>query len=583
MATLTWYSVNSGATYAQYFVRHSSSEVLILGTAGELCRSTNNGATWSKVSIDSGLGKPYGLEHVGGRWVAVIQPISGARRVYYSDNGGLTWARAADNSIAWMYSDGTTLFAYQEGSSSLLKCASDLVFSTAVDGSGAWWLHGSIGRKGVASDGAVLLAANDTDGTLMRSTDSGGTWSAVAAAVLTGKWVTGVFYLSDSDSWLVTAGNVIAQSTDAGLTWSAVSTTALPVNDVGHYNIKHVTRIDVGVLVLVTEAVTSTDIGLWRLEDGASSWLKESPVEYQDFSTGSTHTVLIGSEAGAVQYAATRFSTEVIDANSLSSSVVTTQVAWQSVGFVATLSELATATTPVSSPTLLLATVSSAVSGASPLSGAPLLLATVSSTASGASPLGAILIPTADAHSTAVALDALTLQAILHGSAYSHVGAAPVVPLEEDNHAVWVVNAETGASTRYENYPFNSFAFFDGAYYGCRSDGIYRLDGDTDNGAPIQTMMSFGKRDFGTSALKQVTHVYAGLSSGGRLFLKTIVNGEEFTYVARTASEDLRQQRFDLGRGLRANYLEFELYNADGDDFELASVEFLVVPLNRRI
>jgi hypothetical protein len=152
-----------------------------------------------------------------------------------------------------------------------------------------------------------------------------------------------------------------------------------------------------------------------------------------------------------------------------------------------------------------------------------------------------------------------------------------------DDVAVWTVNAETGASTRYENYPFNSFAFFDGAYYGCRSDGVYRLEGDTDNGAPIQAMMSFGKRDFGTSALKQVTHVYAGLSSGGRLFLKTIVNGEEYTYVARSSSEDLRQQRFDLGRGLRANYLEFELYNADGDDFELASVEFLVVPLNRRI
>ena len=42
-------------------------------------------------------------------------------------------------------------------------------------------------------------------------------------------------------------------------------------------------------------------------------------------------------------------------------------------------------------------------------------------------------------------------------------------------------------------------------------------------------------------------------------------------------------QRIDTGKGLRANWLEFELYNADGEDFELASVEFAAVPLSRRI
>jgi len=157
------------------------------------------------------------------------------------------------------------------------------------------------------------------------------------------------------------------------------------------------------------------------------------------------------------------------------------------------------------------------------------------------------------------------------------------LPAAGDGAAIWVVNAETGASTRYEQFQFNSFAQIGDSYFGCASDGIYQLDGDDDAGTPVQAMVSFGKQDFGASVLKRVTNIYAGTSSGGKLFVKVLVEGQSYLYEARDASGELQVQRFDLGRGLRANYLEFELYNADGDDFELASVEFAAVPLSRRI
>ncbi len=157
------------------------------------------------------------------------------------------------------------------------------------------------------------------------------------------------------------------------------------------------------------------------------------------------------------------------------------------------------------------------------------------------------------------------------------------MPVAGDGAAIWVVNAETGASTRYENFPFNSFAKIGNDFFGCKSDGIYQLDGDDDAGDPVQAVMSFGKQDFGTTMLKRVTNIYAGTSSGGRLFVKVLVEGQSYLYEARDASGELQVQRFDLGRGLRANYLEFELYNSGGDDFELASVEFAAVPLSRRI
>lgn len=171
------------------------------------------------------------------------------------------------------------------------------------------------------------------------------------------------------------------------------------------------------------------------------------------------------------------------------------------------------------------------------------------------------------------------IELLLHAAVTGRLAA----PAAGDSEAVWVVNAETGASTRYEKYLFNSFAQIGDSYFGCSSAGIYQLDGDDDAGTPVQAMVSFGKQDFGTSALKRVTNIYAGTSSGGKLFVKVLVEGQSYLYEARDASGELQVQRFDLGRGLRANYLEFELYNADGDDFELASVEFAAVPLSRRI
>ena len=44
-----------------------------------------------------------------------------------------------------------------------------------------------------------------------------------------------------------------------------------------------------------------------------------------------------------------------------------------------------------------------------------------------------------------------------------------------------------------------------------------------------------------------------------------------------------KTQRYDLGKGLKANYYEFELFNQNGCDFELDSVEFLALPSGRRI
>jgi len=189
----------------------------------------------------------------------------------------------------------------------------------------------------------------------------------------------------------------------------------------------------------------------------------------------------------------------------------------------------------------------------------------------------------ADMVSIANVISTQSVQAVLNALMYSALSGASLTPADDDAREVWVVNAETTASTRYENYAFNSFAMIGAVYYGAKSDGIYRLDGDTDEGDPIKSMVSFGVKDFSSNSLKHVKNCYLGMSSSGKVFLKVLYEGNAYVYEARDSSPHLQTQRIDLGRGIRTNYIEFELYNKDGDDFELDTVEFVMMELKRKI
>lgn len=194
------------------------------------------------------------------------------------------------------------------------------------------------------------------------------------------------------------------------------------------------------------------------------------------------------------------------------------------------------------------------------------------------------LLLDAELRSAAGAATSLAAQQLLDAVMNTVVGATANVPAFSQDSTTWVVNLDSLASTTYKAYDYNSFAAWGGAYLGARAGGLYVLDGDDDAGAPIAAMVSFGKHDFETTRVKRPTQVYLGVSSTDRMFLKVVVDDtEEYIYEARDYSESLRQQRVDVGRGIRANYLTFELYNNQGCDFELDSVEFMTVKTSRRL
>jgi hypothetical protein len=152
-----------------------------------------------------------------------------------------------------------------------------------------------------------------------------------------------------------------------------------------------------------------------------------------------------------------------------------------------------------------------------------------------------------------------------------------------ESGAVWVVNLESGASSVYEQYGFNSFFTRNGVNYGVAHDGIYRLDGEQDQNELIQALAQLPKTDMGDSRIKNVPQVYAGIASGNRMILKVEADGQTYYYHAEGSNETMTNQRFKIGRGLQGRYWTLTLLNHDGCDFELDTIEFEPVVQQRRL
>ena len=153
----------------------------------------------------------------------------------------------------------------------------------------------------------------------------------------------------------------------------------------------------------------------------------------------------------------------------------------------------------------------------------------------------------------------------------------------DDLITTWVANLATSAHSRYSQYGFNSFAFFDGHYYGCKSDGIYELSGALDGTAPIPWTVTFAETDFGSTMLKRVANVIVGAKSSGPLALKVVHDPAHiYAYPVTPSGLDARASRVKIGKGLKSRYWQFELAS-DVERVELEAIDYQPEVMSRHI
>jgi hypothetical protein len=148
-----------------------------------------------------------------------------------------------------------------------------------------------------------------------------------------------------------------------------------------------------------------------------------------------------------------------------------------------------------------------------------------------------------------------------------------------------VLNLENNALTEYDNYAFNSFAYFNGRYLGASETGIYNLTGRNDNDGTINAKARTGLQDGGSANRKGIEDAFVGLSTDGILTAK-IVGDDKRTYQGKPIeprNDELVTERVKFGKGIRSRYLGMEFENKNGCDFTIESAELVIVPLTRKM
>ena len=144
-------------------------------------------------------------------------------------------------------------------------------------------------------------------------------------------------------------------------------------------------------------------------------------------------------------------------------------------------------------------------------------------------------------------------------------------------------NLQARATTQYINYDFNSMVKFGDKYLGACSDGIYELDGDTDDGDYIGAYFEPIVTDFGISNPKKVRFLFLGYESEGNLIVTLAANeGSEQSYVVDSIKTGQQERRISTNRNMQGRYITFRVSNVLGCDFGLDSIDVALIIMPHR-
>ena len=151
-----------------------------------------------------------------------------------------------------------------------------------------------------------------------------------------------------------------------------------------------------------------------------------------------------------------------------------------------------------------------------------------------------------------------------------------------DDFLILVLNTKNFALTEYDNYDYNSLFNYNGKLFGAKTDGIYELTGDTDDGDIIDWEFKTGKLDLEDGLLRKARHVWLSYKPSGDLIL-TVDDGEnEYEYAVESCKQIDNAVRIKLGKGIRNRYIQLGLRNVANEKITLDRMRLFAEPIGKK-
>lgn len=137
--------------------------------------------------------------------------------------------------------------------------------------------------------------------------------------------------------------------------------------------------------------------------------------------------------------------------------------------------------------------------------------------------------------------------------------------------------------SRYDNFPFDRIVRYQGSYFGVAADGLYLLEGTTDDGTAIPYAVKTCIDDFKAPELKTVASAYFSgrLGPDATITLHAGEQGQESYPYNTPRGQGAQNHREKFGRGVKNRY--FAIGVAGDGALELDTIELEVNKMSRRI
>jgi hypothetical protein len=150
----------------------------------------------------------------------------------------------------------------------------------------------------------------------------------------------------------------------------------------------------------------------------------------------------------------------------------------------------------------------------------------------------------------------------------------------------FAMNLVNWAITEYEDYPFNSFAYFNGLQLGAHEEmGICVLEGPDDAGQDILAYIESGTEDLFKKFMVRLERAIVESRQDGPLVLKVIMGEEETSPVAELPIESsgrhMHEEIVKFPKSLKGRFASFRLENVDGSDVDIKRLKVFLKELPR--